>query len=120
MSAPNLATDLGFGPEFPISTPGGYQSDYIRFKDGTTQSWYEIDDELRQWSLRYRVNDTQFQALEAFYEARRGAYEQFYWNHPVSGESDIPVKFAKGQNFTKRWVSPAVREVNLLIIEVKL
>jgi phage-related protein len=45
----------------------------------------------RKWSLEFDKNGTDTNAIMAFFDARKGSYEAFYWTwqatHPDTGES---------------------------------
>ena len=123
MASPNLTTETSGRLQLPlVQDLSKFNSDFVQFEDGRTQAWKTNDTELQGWELSYSgQTNSEFAALRAFYVARQGAYGLFYWNNPISGEVDIPVRFVPGgDGFSWAFDGPGTRAVKFRIRRVTL
>ena len=79
---PNLHTGCTARPDFPIKVrdmwPGVQQ---IQMEDGVAQSWYTRSNKWREFTLVFdNQTDAQIDDLIAFFNARKGPYEKFYYD----------------------------------------
>lgn len=95
MASPNLTTECTAIPQFPVKKKVRYDVELTTFEDEATQSRKVSDTKhVDPIKLVYAAQSDSMQAsFEAFFDARKGGYEFFYWNNLRTGENDIKVKF---------------------------
>ena len=82
----------------PFNTPSVSDAFYVlstEFESGKKQKRFK-GSLPTTWTLTMKVTFAEMMAIRAFYHARRGSYESFYWNDPYLGTTKI-VRFAEDQ-----------------------
>lgn len=115
---PNLTTDVTAWPGVPFTIPQWrWGSTRLAYQDGASQGYLTRNKRLRRWRLSYvNQTDTQLASLMAFIDARKGCYEKFYWDHPMTAEVDIPV-FLEEESLQVTYDGPRVRQISFEIQE---
>ncbi len=91
---PLLST--GAVTQYPLIVTTGQSSQVIRFLDGTDQRYLMHGRMLRQWQIRLELlNESEIQALEAFFAAQLGGYSTFIFPDPCSGAEVPNCRFAE-------------------------
>lgn len=70
----------------------------------------------RRWTLRFRKDQVDADAIWSFYVARRGAFEAFLWQNPLDRQT-YTVRFER-DDLTRTALWRAVFEIGLTLIEV--
>jgi len=70
----------------------------------------------RRWSLRFRKDQVDANAIWSFYVARRGAYEAFLWTNPLDNET-YTVRFDR-DDLTRTVMWHCLFEFGLDLVEV--
>jgi hypothetical protein len=97
MATPNLTTGCTAVPQFPVKRRMSYDVVVITFEDDATIA-RKVSDTKHQNPIRLvyaAQSDSEKASFEAFFDARFGAYEFFYWNDTRTGENDIKVRFVE-------------------------
>ena len=82
---------------FPIVADREFGVSVIKFRDGSRQTHTYRATALRSWRLVWgTLDDTQYDSLLAFYDARTGEQDFWYWDNPATGETDIKSVFVGG------------------------
>ena len=104
MALPNLTTPYpGSGtatdycnavPQMPFDDSKEYSTQVIFFEDDASQAYKGTAEKHREIVLSYQnQSDTEKASFEAFWDARLGSYELFYFNNARTGETDTKVRF---------------------------
>jgi hypothetical protein len=118
MASPNLTTDCTATPQFPLPETDGYSSKAIIFEDDSAVSYTANTTKHRRFKLSYKnQKDSEWQSFKTFFDARLGQRDFFYWNNPLTGETDLKVRFAS-PSVTYTFDSPTTRSWDVEIILV--
>ena len=94
MATPNLTTECTAFPTPPYGDEQSYSTSVIFFEDDASQVYRSGTTKHREIRLSYEnQSDSEKASFEAFFNARGGQYEVFYWNNIRTGETDIKVRF---------------------------
>ena len=98
------------------------------YKNGESQRSVETSTSRQRWRLAKRLTPAQLQALQAFYEARNGPAEPFYFYDPYETNPkfsyDPAGQAVQGRHtvrFNCEWsqsVSPGRAEVEIELVEI--
>jgi hypothetical protein len=118
VKTPNLTTDQTAKYSFPVDEEPDWNEVQLRSIDGTRWGYRRASKKLRKWHFEFPLlTDTDFTSLMAFVDARAGGYERFYFDHPKTGEVDIPVQMVP-KSFKTSWFAPNVRAAAFDVEEV--
>ncbi len=104
-------------PDYVVPVKERFDSRVQPFEDGYAQTFPKFSKTRRSWSLRF-MNRTEAEknAIEAFFEARVGAEEAFYWT-PIDESSASKVCFEKSSIKSTK-VNPDIYRIQLTIEEL--
>lgn len=85
-----------------------------QFESGKVQTRYK-GPLPRKWQLTFRDKTSTINQIVAFYDARKGGYESFYWTPP--GGSEITVRF-QDSTLSTTYTGGLYAECELVIEEV--
>ena len=89
----NLSSIAAFA-SFPVEEAVEYNVEVVRFEDDSTQAFKSSDTKSRKFRLRYESQSySEMVTFRDFYDAVQGAYIPFTWDHPLTGETEIRVRF---------------------------
>jgi len=97
MASPNLTTECTAVPQFPVKRKISYDVETTVFEDDASQA-RKVSDTKHQRPIKLvyaAQSDSEKASFEAFFDARKGRYEVFYWNDTRTGETDIKVRFVE-------------------------
>ena len=79
-----MATFPSINPSYGASKRSRPTVRNVQFNDGYSQRLrYGLNTDLKTWSLKFEVSETDADTIETFLEARGGA-ESFDWSHLMS------------------------------------
>src|SRR5690242_11841821 len=72
--------------QYPANRTLRYQNQRLRFLDGTEQRYRDSAGPLHQWEIRLsQLDESEMEALEAFFAANEGAFSNFSFTDPWDG-----------------------------------
>lgn len=117
MASPNISTEAGTGWAVEEASPD-YADVSFQFEDGASQGYYTSTKKLRTWNLTApNLPSATYLLVEAFVDARRGSYQICYFNDPLSGVGDIPVRIVKDSYKVSPQAGGPIRSVTLRLRE---
>lgn len=113
---PHLTDTLSYPPMLPIQETAAWDSESITFKGGTSQGFWRANKKLRKFKLAFTaLTQLELAELTDFLDARKDAATKFYIDHPMTGETDIPVRYV---SFSYSFIAPGNRSAQLELKEV--
>ncbi len=112
---PVLST--GAVTQYPLGIATGQSSQVIRFLDGTDQRFRTQGRMLRRWQIHLdSLNESEIQALEAFFNSQLGAYSAFVFPDPYGG-IEVPNCVFGADAFLSEYEGVNVSNTSFWVIE---
>jgi hypothetical protein len=103
--------------QYPAAISTGQAVQVIRFLDAADQRYLVQPRSYRQWQIRLDLlNESEIQALEAFFVSQSGDYSTFNFPDPFSGSS-VPNCRLGAPGFISEYVGVDVSSTSFWVIE---
>ena len=112
---PTLKT--GAVAQYPAKRTTGFNTDIVRFLDGTEQRFRDNPSILHEWTIQLDLlDDAELSALDQFFVSNQGSFESFSFTDPWDG-SVYPNCSLKGDAFVFQLRSEGRAKSTLIVRE---